>query len=732
VSGGRIFGSTFTNNVAFDDGGAADRSEMFDCIIAHNRSEDDGGGVDDCILRNCIVRDNSTSGRGGGAFETVLYNCTVTGNSARRGGGVCGRGVDHPLFNCIVYHNRAPAGSNYFNVRFDYSCTSPLPWEGVGNISADPQLASVSHLAASSPCLGAGSFAFAAGSDIDGESWRNPPSMGADEGVPGGALGSLTVEWEADYTNIAAGFSATFKNRVEGQVTATRWSFADGPIISNRLAIARSWDVPGTYPVVLTAFNDGQPGGISATAVVTVFEAPIAYVNAAGSNPVFPFASWATAATSIQQAIAAGSVAGRVVLVTNGIYDTGGVAVWGLATNRVALTSGVVVRSVNGPSATIIRGEAWDAAGNGIRCAYVGRGSILDGFTLTNGHTRTTGHSSREQGGGGAWAERTGILTNCILIGNRAWRDGGGVNGGILHGCILSGNEANDDGGGADDSTLFHCVLTGNATAPVGGGGGGGADESILFNCVVGGNSSPSNAGGGTDDSTLTACLVTNNVAFSGGGTSGGFIYNSVLARNKAQFGAGDSGSTLYHCTIVSNTVTGLSGVAGAASSALYNCIAYHNIGGDNFLGTALVLYSCTTPQPINGTGNITHPPDLRDPAGGDFRLRHTSPCLDTGTNLSAYLVNDFAGALRPLDGNGDGVAAYDMGAFEFVPLQILSATRAGSELTLTWDGAPGARLQKTPSLTTPIWTDVPGSEGLSAITVPVESDGGFFRLFNP
>jgi hypothetical protein len=72
------------------------------------------------------------------------------------------------------------------------------------------------------------------------------------------------------------------------------------------------------------------------------------------------------------------------------------------------------------------------------------------------------------------------------------------------------------------------------------------------------------------------------------------------------------------------------------------------------------------------------------------------------------------------------------MGAFEFVPLQILSARRAGSELTLTWDGTPGARLQKTPSLTTPIWTDVPGSEGLSAITVPMGSDGGFFRLFNP
>jgi len=53
------------------------------------------------------------------------------------------------------------------------------------------------------------------------------------------------------------------------------------------------------------------------------------------------------------------------------------------------------------------------------------------------------------------------------------------------------------------------------------------------------------------------------------------------------------------------------------------------------------------------------------DHANGDYHLRFSSPCIDTGTDSS--LDSDFEGELRPFDGDGDGIDKYDMGADEWV-----------------------------------------------------------------
>jgi hypothetical protein len=65
------------------------------------------------------------------------------------------------------------------------------------------------------------------------------------------------------------------------------------------------------------------------------------------------------------------------------------------------------------------------------------------------------------------------------------------------------------------------------------------------------------------------------------------------------------------------------------------------------------------------GEGNISADPRFVDPASGDYHLRFGSPCIDAGT--VAGLVADFEGAPRPFDGDGDGVARYDIGADEWV-----------------------------------------------------------------
>jgi len=619
-----------------------------------------------------------------------------------------------------------------------YSCTTPLPPDGVGNMSDEPQLADLSHLSAGSPCRGAGSAAYATGLDIDGETWANPPSLGCDEYHPGAVTGPLSVSVRAAYTNVALGFMVNFTAAIDERATASRWEFGDGTMVSNRTDASHSWTVAGDYWVEFKAYNDTNPGGISATVTVRVVEQPVHYVALGNANPVAPYTNWASAANSIQEAVDAASVPGALVLVTNGVYKTGErlAPEEGANPNRVAVTKALVLRSVNGAAVTVIDGEG------AARCVYLPNEAALVGFTLAKG----------------AALASPSTLTNDTL---HEGSTGGGVRcqsaSAIVSDCVLNGNWSTGAGGGASGGTLYNCTLSGNSSVGPYNGAGGGASRSRLNNCTLTGNSA--NEGGGAVAGTLNNCALNANAANEGGG-------------------AGES--TLNNCTLIGNSASTYGG--GATHCALNNCIAYYNRASsgtneDNYDYSHL-SYSCTTPLPISGIGNFANVPLFVDQAGGNLRLQSNSPCINAGANAFAPAGPDLDGKPRIVGGTVD-VGAYEFqaphslisyawlqryglptdGSADFTDtdgdginnwqewrcgtsptdansaLRLVSALPAGTNVTVTWQSVAGVNyfLERSTNLSpsplfTPLATDIPGQPGTTGYTdTNVAGAGPFF-----
>jgi hypothetical protein len=762
ASGGTLNNCTLRNNQASGGGGAV-RATLNNCTLSANSTGFGGGGVSRCTLNNCALTGNSAGGgHGGGAAYSTLNNCTLTGNS---GDGAFGCA----LTNCIAYFN---TGLNYDrSSTLSYCCTTPQPTNGVGNISLDPQLADYTHLSASSPCRAAGNTASATGTDIDGEPWARPPSIGCDEYCAGSVAGPLGVGVATPFTNVAVGFSLQLTALIEGRATANSWDFGDGEPASNEPFASHAWTAPGDYTVVLRAYNDSQPDGISATVTVHVVTG-VHYVTAASASAVAPYTSWATAATTIQAAVDAAEP-GALVVVTNGNYAL-------VEVSRPHLT----LRSVNGPLLTTING------GGSNVCVVLADGCTLSGFTITNGSGGASG----------------GIVNNCTLTGN-----GGGADSCILNNCKLTGNFP---GGGAVYSTLNNCTLTDNSTS----GDGGGTYECTLNNCTLRGNSA-ARSGGGAAGGTLNNCILIGNSADYGGGTAYSTLDHCILNANRGtNFAGGAAYCTLNSCALTENSTSGLGrsgdgGGGGAAYCTLNNCTLTHNFapagpvpgwnlsaGGYyctfnncivysntspiqevNYDDSSLFSYSCTMPLPNHGFGNITNAPLFQDLAGGNLRLQSNSPCINAGRNALAPAGPDLDGNPRirggtvdigayefqsptslisyawlqqyglPTDGSadfadpdGDGMNNWQEWRCGTDPTNALSALRllapsaAGTNVTVTWQSVAGVSylLERATNLSVPLAftslaTNIPGQSGTTTYVDTNSTRAGplFYRV---
>lgn len=404
--GALLHGFTLTRGGAIGgNGGGALCDELGmveNCILGENTATGAGGGVHGGMIFNSAITRNRAA-TGGGASDSRLFHCTVTWNSALTGGGTAGSTAR----NSIVYHNDAPDGANSSSTDFTFSCTTPLPL-GPGNLGADPELVTSTQLSPSSPCLGTGDPDLAFGTDLDGDPWRHPPSLGADEPAPADpdyppTLRIQASAWSAENPDDPITFTA---HGTSG-ITRTVWDFGDGTRTTNQPVITHAWTNPGVHHVILTAFNEAFPDGVRVSNPIPVgVGSVVAHVDAANPTPVPPHATWQTAANTIQDAIDA-APHGALVLVTNGVYRDG-MARDPLGTlNRIVIKYGVTVRSVHGPAVTVIEGVP-----SQMRCAYLEPGASLSGFTLAD--------SWAFFGRGFASDEGAGPVTDCWLVGGEA------------------------------------------------------------------------------------------------------------------------------------------------------------------------------------------------------------------------------------------------------------------------------------------------------------------------
>jgi hypothetical protein len=233
-------------------------------------------------------------------------------------------------------------------------------------------------------------------------------------------------------------------------------------------------------------------------------------------------------------------------------------------------------------------------------------------------------------------------LSNCTIEENEA-QYGAGVfsdrHHSILTSCILRGNEASEQAGAFysryASSKIINSLITGNKTAKHGGAAYFNADNPEIINTSISGNYAGERGGG---------------ISIIGG--------TSVELKNSILWGSvSPQGNELWVCDDCDGT---------------FDYSAYGNATGDIYIATG---------GTVNATNSITSDPVFLNPLaptsgntpnilGNYFICGCTSPCIDAGLNshVPAGLDKDLRNIDRLIDGNGNGTATVDFGAYEFDP----------------------------------------------------------------
>jgi len=691
----------FTLNAAGAVGGAIrfqDRvsATVLNCKIVNNSSPRYDGGISifECgavEITNCLIAGNvSQSGAGGLkilADATTITNCTIAYNQNDEAGALSGENliVRNTLF-AGDSKTRFDAWHSTFSYCYFDEDLGYYPNEGNGNQVGDSKLTGDYHLQADSPCIDAGdSSAVTQGTDLDGN-MRIVDGDGDGAGVVDIGAYEYAIVSRLIVSPKLFNFSA-YHGQPE-PISADVILTSDYPIED------LNWSVVEKDSLIEVSKMGGTvaAGGFDEVSVsIDVSELGVGYyasslVIALESNPrdrhtvniYFRIIDPVTVPgeyNTIQEAVDA-AYYGDIVLLADGVYT--GVGNMNINYRGKAIT----VKSENGPENCII-----DCSEGGVETpgGFEAKGftfkngegadSVLDGVTITNGIAG--------DGGGIRIAEGSfPVIKNCILLNNFARNNGGGIYCGqsphmTIKDCKFINNETANRGGaifaeGASNIIIKECDLVGNRSGLVGGG--------IRFQDGV--------------SATALNCKIVNNSSEYDGGVSANAcvrisMTNCLVSGNFSELGVGglkinSDDTVITNCTVVNNT--GGEGRAGALGGS------YKGVINTLFAGNSMPLFDtwdsefsyCYFEDQV-GDSKLTD----------SFHLQADSPCIDAGDNSAVTEGTDLDGNARIVDGDGDGAAVVDIGAYEYFIPSATPATVKGEAIDILENAKVGGKVDK-------------------------------------